>query len=79
MRELDEAAVPSELLNLDFDPAILEIGEELSFLRNGYPPKILKQLKRGHFSIQVDIDLHRMNAEAARDYMLDFLREARGA
>lgn len=72
----DEAAVPGELLDLSFDPALIEIGEELGYLREGYPPKLLRQLKRGQFSVQDDIDLHQMNAAAAQASIIDFLAEA---
>jgi DNA-nicking Smr family endonuclease len=75
--EADEAAVPRELLDLSFDPALMEMGEELSYLREGYPPKLLKQLKRGQFSVQDDIDLHQMNMAAAQATILDFLAHAR--
>ncbi|HEU4669740.1 MAG TPA: Smr/MutS family protein [Dyella sp.] len=77
MFEADEAAVPGELLDMAFDPALMEVGEELSFLQDGYPPKLLKQLKRGHFSVQDDLDLHHMNAAAAQASIADFLAEAR--
>jgi Uncharacterized protein conserved in bacteria len=77
MLEADEAAVPGELLNMAFDPALLEVGEELSYLRDGYPPKLLRQLKRGQFSVQDDIDLHQMNAAAAQSSIAAFLAEAR--
>ena len=77
MFEADEAAVPGELLDMAFDPTLLEVGEELSYLRDGYPPKLLKQLKRGQFSIQDDIDLHHMNAAAAQACIADFLAEAK--
>jgi len=77
MLEADEAAVPGELLDMAFDPGLLEVGEELSYLRDGYPPKLLKQLKRGQFSVQDDIDLHQMNAAAAQATIADFLAEAR--
>ncbi|MGH8157044.1 MAG: Smr/MutS family protein [Rhodanobacter sp.] len=77
MLEADEAAVPGELLDMAFDPALLEVGEELSYLRDGYPPKLLRQLKRGQFSVQDDIDLHQMNAAAAQASIVAFLAEAR--
>lgn len=77
MLEADEAAVPGELLDTAFDPGVLEVGEELSYLSDGYPPKLLKQLKRGQFSVQDDIDLHQMNAAAAQATIADFLAEAR--
>jgi DNA-nicking Smr family endonuclease len=77
MRDADEAAVPAEMLLFDYDPADLEVGEELSFLRDGYPPKLLKQLKRGQFSIQAEVDLHQMNAAAAQLTIAEFLAECR--
>ena len=77
MLEADEAAVPGELLELAFDPALMEIGEELSYLREGYPPRLLRQLKRGQFSIQDELDLHHMNAAAAQSSIATFLAEAR--
>ncbi len=77
MLEADEAAVPGELLDMAFDPALLEVGEELSYLREGYSPKLLRQLKRGQFSVQDEIDLHQMNLAAAQAFIVMFLAEAR--
>jgi DNA-nicking Smr family endonuclease len=77
--DADEAAVPGELLEMSFDPAWMEVGEELSFLQDGYPPKLLRQLKRGQYSIQDDIDLHQMNAAAAQASIVLFLAAARRA
>ncbi|MFZ0871861.1 MAG: Smr/MutS family protein [Rhodanobacter sp.] len=77
MLEADEAAVPGELLDMAFDPALLEVGEELSYLRDGYSPKLLRQLKRGQFSVQDDLDLHQMNAAAAQASIVAFLAEAK--
>jgi len=76
MLEADEAAVPGELLDMAFDPGLMEVGEELSYLRDGYPPKLLRQLKRGQFSVQDEIDLHQMNAAAAQATISAFLAEA---
>lgn len=77
MLEADEAAVPGELLDLSFDPATIEIGEELGYLRDGYPPKVLRALKRGQYSVQDEIDLHHMNAAAAQASIAAFLAAAR--
>ncbi|TAL86413.1 MAG: SMR domain protein [Rhodanobacter sp.] len=77
MLDADEAAVPGELLTLQFDPAWMEVGEELSYLRQGYPPRLLRQLKRGHFSVQDDLDLHQMNLAAAQTSIVSFLAEAK--
>lgn len=76
MLEADEAAVPGQLLDMNFDPGVMEVGEELSYLRDGYPPKLLRQLKRGQFSVQDDIDLHQMNAAAAQATIAEFLAYA---
>jgi len=77
MLEADEAAVPGELLEMAFDPATLEVGEELAYLREGYPPKLLRELKRGQFSVRDELDLHQMNAAAAQASIATFLAEAR--
>jgi DNA-nicking Smr family endonuclease len=54
----------------------MEVGEELSYLRDGYPPKLLRHLKRGQYSVQDEIDLHHMNAAAAQSTISTFLAEA---
>lgn len=77
MLDADEAAVPSESLTLQFDPAWMEVGEELSYLHQGYPPRLLRQLKRGHFSVQDDLDLHHMNLVAAQASIVTFLAETK--
>jgi len=77
MFRADEAAVAGELLDMSFDPAVLEVGEELSYLRDGYSPKLLRQLKRGQFSVQDEIDLHQMNIAAAQATIVMFLAEAK--
>lgn len=74
--ELDEARVLEELMTMPIDPAEIEVGEELSYLRDGYRPDLLKRLKRGSFSVQDEIDLHQMTAEVARSAISGFLAEA---
>jgi len=69
----DEARVVHELLDMPFDPAEIEVGEELCYLRDGHAPKILKRLRRGHYSVQDEIDLHQMSAEVAREVVAGFL------
>ena len=72
----DEIAVLDELLHPVDDPADLETGEELLFLRPGYPQRLLRKLRRGHFSVDDSIDLHSMAETLARDVLLEFLNEA---
>ena len=77
MREADETAVTTELLTHAIDPALLEVGEELAYLRTGRDPRLLKRLKRGAYAVQAELDLHQMNAAAARASITDFLAECR--
>lgn len=77
-READERAVVDELLNHAWDPASLETGEEMFFARPGIQKRVLRRLRRGQYSVGDELDLHSMNAEAARRALGNFLSEARG-
>jgi DNA-nicking Smr family endonuclease len=74
-RRRDEASVLRELLQPIDDPVELETGEELLFLRPGYPPRLLRRLRRGHFSVADSIDLHQMSATVANEVLLQFLAD----
>jgi len=73
----DEASVSTELMTSLIDPAEIEVGEELSYLKDGVAPRVLRQLKRGHFSIDDEFDLHQMTAAVAREAIAGFLNECR--
>jgi DNA-nicking Smr family endonuclease len=63
----DERAALAESLSGAFsvDDA-LESGEELAFIRDGYPRTLLRRLRRGDWVVEASLDLHGMNrAEAA--------------
>ena len=60
-----------------FEAALDVFGESLEYLRDGLPPKLLKRLKRGHFSVQDELDLHRMNRAQAEAVLRMFLAESR--
>src|SRR5688500_12702582 len=51
---------------------------EGGFLRNGYPPKILRQLRRGDWRVEDELDLHGLNRIQAEQVLSDFLDEAKG-
>jgi len=76
-READERAVLEELLHHAWDPAALETGEELIHARPGVQKRVLRRLRRGQYSVGDEIDLHSMNAEAAREALERFIGEAR--
>lgn len=72
----DEAAVLQELLQPVVDPAEIETGEELLYLRPGYPPRLLRQLRRGNFSCADSIDLHSMTEKVAKEVLLLFMAQS---
>ena len=74
--EIDEAAVRDELLSGPFDPGSIEMGDEILYLKPGHPARLLKQLRRGHFSIQAEIDLHQMSVAVARAAVAGFIDDA---
>jgi len=46
-------------------------------LRNGYPPKILRQLRRGDWRVEDELDLHGLDRTRAVRAVGDFLDEAK--
>jgi DNA-nicking Smr family endonuclease len=62
-------------------PHAWEIGQEheahQTFLRRGLGTDVLTKLRRGHWSVQAEIDLHGHTTEEAHDALADFLDEAR--
>lgn len=79
-RERDEAAVLAELLHgpLSADDW-LDLGGADSFLRQGLPRTLLRDLRRGRWSIQDHVDLHGMNRHQAHAEVTLFLAESRRA
>ena len=74
----DERAALAESLAgpLSVDDA-LDSGEELAFLRDGLSRQVLRKLRRGHWVVQDELDLHGMNRVQAADAVAEFLRRCR--
>ena len=51
----------------------LESGEELLYLREGQSPSVLSKLRRGHWVVQANLDLHGMISDEARTQVAEFL------
>ena len=51
----------------------IEAGDELVFLRDGISPQTLKKLRRGHWVIQEELDLHGLTTLEARALLVEFL------
>jgi DNA-nicking Smr family endonuclease len=74
----DERAVLQELAHLaSFDLGDVELDDDGLFLRPGLPRDILRKLRRAHWSIQGELDLHGMNTQEAALALGTFLAEAR--
>lgn len=73
----DEARVREELLVHDFDPAAIEVGDEIHYLAPGQPERLLKRLRRGLFSVRAELDLHEMTTPVAREAIRGFIDECR--
>ncbi len=73
----DEASALAESLNdppgLDLH---LECGDEVSFLRAGLARSVLRDLRRGRWVVQDQLDLHCCTREQARQMVASFLAGA---
>ncbi|WP_203594590.1 Smr/MutS family protein [Wenzhouxiangella limi] len=76
-RRRDELAVIDELATAPVDFSQVETGEEISYLRPGLQRRLLTRLRRGHWRVQDELDLHQMNVAAASQSMRLFLDHAR--
>lgn len=70
----DEREVLNESLsNQDAWEAGFETGDELAFLRPGLASTTLRKLRRGHWLIQRELDLHGLTVAEARPVLVAFL------
>jgi DNA-nicking Smr family endonuclease len=58
-------------------PEAMESGEELVFLRPGLDRQILRKLRRGHWIIQGELDLHGLTSVEAKAHLIQFLAGCR--
>ncbi len=54
-----------------------QTGDELSFIRPGLQYRLLRKLRRGHFSVGAELDLHGMTVPVAQMELAAFLKNAR--
>jgi DNA-nicking Smr family endonuclease len=72
--EADHQAVLHESLATGPDPADMETGEELIFQRPNVGRKVMRQLRRGNYSLQEEIDLHGLTADEAQVELHGFIK-----
>jgi DNA-nicking Smr family endonuclease len=59
------------------DEPPVESGEELAFLRDGHSPDVLRKLRRGHWVVEDQLDLHGLNRAEAAAAVREFLAGCR--
>ena len=71
---LDEQAALAESLGpISLDDAI-DSGDELAFLKKNYPTDLLRKLRRGHWVVEDELDLHGLNRQDAVQLTNHFLK-----
>jgi DNA-nicking Smr family endonuclease len=76
-RQLDEQAALKEALSDEVDiESLLLTDDHLSFRRPGVGADVVTRLRRGHWAIQAEIDLHGLRRDEARDELSAFVRHA---
>jgi DNA-nicking Smr family endonuclease len=76
-READERAALRQAWSDEVDiESLLLTDDGLSFRRPGIGPDVVTRLRRGHWAIQGEIDLHGLRRDEAREALRDFLGEA---
>ena len=72
----ERAALAESLGPVGIDDA-LDTGEALVYLREGLSRDVLRKLRRGHWVVEDELDLHGMNRHTAAISVTDFLRHCR--
>lgn len=75
-RWADDDAVLRESMSDDYGAEwLLETDESLSFRRQGLGPDVVRKLRRGHWAVMAQLDLHGLRVEEARDAVAEFVRD----
>jgi len=72
-RQRDEAAALAESLAPAPLEVLLEGGDELSYLKSGLPRTLLRDLRRGRWVCEDQLDLHGLNRLDARAALAEFV------
>jgi DNA-nicking Smr family endonuclease len=76
-QQLDEQRVLQEAISDEFDAStLLDVDDALSFRRPGIGTDVTRKLRKGHWSIQRELDLHGLRREEAREHLAAFIRTA---
>jgi DNA-nicking Smr family endonuclease len=77
----EEDALLASKYGVEMSTHSWDVGQEhegeQTFVRPGIGSDVLAKLRRGHWSLQGELDLHGLTSEEARDRLADFLLDAR--
>jgi DNA-nicking Smr family endonuclease len=72
----DEQAALQESMSDEFDvESLLDTDQALSFSRSGVGPDVVRKLRKGHWVIQDQLDLHGLRRDEARESLGEFLKK----
>jgi DNA-nicking Smr family endonuclease len=72
----DQREVVGSLLSDEFEPADVETGEELLYVRPGLQHSVVRKLRRGFYAVEAELDLHGNTVAQARERLNRFLADA---
>jgi DNA-nicking Smr family endonuclease len=72
----DRTAILDESLSAEPDDPYLAGGEVASYARPGVQSSVLQRLRRGHYRVQAELDLHGLTVREGKEILRDFLAEA---
>ncbi len=72
----DRLAILDESLHTAVEDPSLGGGEVASYARPGVQDAVLRKLRRGHYRIQAELDLHGLTAREAKAVLREFMAEA---
>ena len=76
-QQLDDQRVLLESLSDEFDAStLLDVDDAMSFRRPGIGTDVTRKLRKGHWSIQRELDLHGLRRDDAREVLGAFIRDA---
>jgi DNA-nicking Smr family endonuclease len=83
-RTMTSRPKPAELRN-NYEPSVLSDADESTHIdsedgsslrKNGIRKRTMQKLKRGHFTIGAELDLHNMTTKTAYPVLLEFIADA---
>ncbi|MGB7481004.1 MAG: Smr/MutS family protein, partial [Burkholderiaceae bacterium] len=76
-RIADVAAALQESISDEFTvDTLLATDGDLSFARDGIGADTVRKLRRGHWVVQAQLDLHGLRRDEAREALAEFIRQA---